>query len=111
MIEAIIRNYLIGQLDVPVYIDVPAEPPGSYVVIQRTGGGKVEHIRNARFAIQSYGDSRLEAATLHERVLDVLPDIADGELVSACDVVSEYDFTDTTTKKYRYQAYFEIIYY
>lgn len=112
MIEAIIRNYLITALStVPVYIDVPAEPPDKYVVIERTGGGNEEHIRNAMVAVQSYGKTRLDAATLHEDVLAKLPAIADGDKVSSCTVNSEYDFTDTSTKRYRYQAVFDIIYY
>lgn len=144
MIEAIIRNYLMTVLTVPVYIDVPRNrnsadvvsealwreeygnviqdeestdlqfqqtlPPG-YVVIERTGGGKSEHIRSAMIAVQSYGDSKLAAATLHEQVLAELPKIADGKTVSACDLNAEYDYTDTTTKQYRYQAVFDIIYY
>lgn len=111
MIEAIIRNYLLTVLSVSVYIDVPADPPANRVVIERTGGGESEHIRSAMIAVQSYGDSKLAAATLHEQVLTELPKIADGKTVSACDLNAEYDYTDTTTKQYRYQAVFDIIYY
>lgn len=111
MIEQIIRDYLLAVLDVPVYIVVPADPPASYVEIERTGGGVDEHIRNAQVVIASYGASMLEAATLHERVLMVLPDIATGERVSACNINSEYNATDTQTKRYRYEAYINIVYY
>ena len=111
MIEKIIRDYLLTVLDVPVYVDVPADPPETYVIIQRTGGSETEHIRSAVVAIQSYGPRKTAAAELHEQVLELLPDIADGVKVSACDVNAEYDFTDTTTKRYRYQAVFDIIYY
>lgn len=111
MIEAMIRDYLMAVLSVPVYIEVPSEPPSSYVVIERTGGGIDEHIRSAMVAVQSYGASRLEAATLHEYVLRKLPDIATGSEISACEVNAEYDYTDTATKRYRYQAVFDIVYY
>ena len=111
MIEEIIRNYLLQNMSVPVYADVPADPPDKYVVIERTGGGEEEHIRSARVAVQSYGATRYEAATVHEEVLRKLPNIATGDVVSECALNSEYDFTDTTTKRYRYQAYFELIYY
>lgn len=111
MIEKIIRDYLLTVLDVPVYVDVPADPPDTYVIIQRTGGSETEHIRSAVMAIQSYGPRKTAAAELHEQVLALLPAIADGVEVSACDINAEYDFTDTTTKRYRYQAVFDIIYY
>lgn len=111
MIEAIIRDYLLELLDVPVYIDVPADPPENYVVIERTGGSETEHIRSATIAVQSYGPRKTAAAELHEQVMSLLPDIADGVRVSACDLNAEYDYTDTQTKRYRYQAVFDLVYY
>lgn len=96
---------------IPVYVDVPSEPPESYIVIERTGGGEEEHIRSAMIAIQSYGMSRLQAATLHENVLSAMHGLITLDNVSACNVNSEYDFTDTETKRYRYQAVFDVIYY
>lgn len=111
MIEQIVRDYLKELVDVPVFIDVPANPGNSYIVLERTGGGMEEHIRNAMMAIQSYSDSKLGAATLHETVLSIMPALAEQDNISACSINSEYNFTDTSTKKYRYQAVFDIIYY
>ena len=111
MIEAIIRNFLLNVVDVPVYVTVPAEPADSYVVVERTGGGVDEHIRRATIAVQSYGVNREQAATLHETILAELPAIADGDKVSACYVNAEYSYTDEATKKYRYQSVFDITYY
>ena len=112
MIEKIIRDYLITKLaQVPVYVDVPAEPPAAYVVIERTGGGEEEHIRNAMVAIQSYGASRYNAASLHETVLAAMRELNTLNSISMCELNSEYDYTDTTTRRYRYQAVFNIIYY
>lgn len=111
MIETIIREYLLEELDVPVYIDVPANPGDRYVVIERTGGGENEHIRSATIAVQSYGPRKTSAAELHEQILSTLPGIATGVTVSACDLNAEYDYTDTQTKRYRYQAVFDIVYY
>ena len=111
MIESTVRDYLLTALSVPIYIDVPSDPPGSYVVIERTGGGMEEHIRNAMVAIQSYGESKAQAAALHEAILAAMPDLIEQDDISACNLNSEYDFTDTSTKRYRYQCVFDIIYY
>ena len=111
MIETIIRNYLKTSLDKPVFIEVPADPPVSYVSIERTGGREVEHIRSSIIAIQSYGGSSFEAATLHETVLALMKNIITLDSVSACDLNAEYDYTDRQTKRYRYQAVFDITYY
>ena len=111
MIEVIVKDYLLSVLSIPVYIAVPANPEDSYVSIERTSGGEDEHIRSATIAVQSYAASMAAAATLHEQVLSLLPAIADGKEVSACDLNAEYNYTDETTKRYRYQAVFDIIYY
>ena len=113
MIEAIVRNFLLSQtaITAPVYIDVPSDPPAKRVVIERTGGGMVEHIRNAQIAVQSYGARRSEAAELHEAILEIMPTLSALPNVSACDLNAEYDFTDTSTKEYRYQSVFNIVYY
>ena len=37
MIETIILEYLIGKLDVPVYMEVPEDPEGTFVVLEKTG--------------------------------------------------------------------------
>ena len=111
MIEEIVRNYLLSALDVPVYIDVPSEPPESYVVIERTGGGETEHIREATIALQSYGSRRYDAAVLHEFVMGVMKDIIILDSISSCEINAEYDFTDISTKRFRYQAVYNIVYY
>lgn len=111
MIEATVRNHLKTALQEPVYIDVPADPPASYVSIERTGGREEEHIRNAMIAIQSFGGSRYNAAALHEAVIERMQTLNTLSSVSACNLSAEYDFTDRETKRYRYQAVFDIIYY
>lgn len=111
MIEKIIRDYLMPLISVPVYIDVPPEPGDAYVVIERTGGGEREHIRDAMVAIQSYGATKYAAASQHETVLDVMKGLTTLDTVSACDLNAEYDYTDTQTKRYRYQAVYDIVYY
>lgn len=111
MIEIIVQDYLLAALSVPVYIDVPANPPESYVVIQRTGGDEEDYVRSAMIAVQSYAGSRMGAATLHETVLELMKGMNVLDDIGACNLNAEYDYTDTSTKRHRYQAVFEIIYY
>lgn len=111
IIEATIRNYLKEIVDVPVYIEVPAEPPESYVAIDRTGGGEAEHLRNARILIDSYGASRLEAATLHETVLAAMAEIVSLDCIGGYELNEEQYNPDLSTKRNRYQLYCNIVYY
>lgn len=111
MIEEIIRNYLAGA-GVTAYMEIP-EGGGvmPFVVIERTGGGEENHIRSATVAIQSYADTLYGAAQLNEQVKALMDDIILLPQISACDLNSDYNFTDTTKKQYRYQAVYDLVYY
>lgn len=113
VIELIIKEHLENSTAItePVYLDVPSGPPAARVVIERTGGSEVNHIRNAQIAIQCYGNRRESAVFLHERVMAVMKTLNTRNDVSACELNAEYDFTDTSTKEYRYQSVYNIVYY
>lgn len=111
MIEITILNYLNGCLSVPVYMEVPERPPARYVVLEKTGSSKRNFIYEATFAIQSIADSLYEAAELNEEVKVVMEDLPELDQVSRSTLNSDYNFTDTTTKKYRYQAVFDLVHF
>lgn len=111
MIEAVIREYLQAKLDVPVYLQIPMEPPERYVTIERTGGGDSNFIKSATFAIQSWANTMYEAADLNERVKALMDNATTLPEVSASDLNSDYNYTDTSTMKYRYQAVYDLAHY
>lgn len=111
MIEEIIRNYLTGA-GVTAYMEIPeggGTPP--FVIIEKTGGGEENHIRSATIAIQSYADTLYGAAQLNEQVKALMDDITLLPQISACELNSDYNFTDTTKKEYRYQAVYDLVYF
>lgn len=115
-IEVIVIRYLGEQLDVPVYAEVPPTVPGSYVVIQRTGGGVTNYIETASVAVQSCvqcaadGTGKLASIKLNEQVKAAMQGMAALPVVSSCRLERSYDFTDPDTKTYRYQSVFTIVY-
>ena len=111
MIEVIIKNYLAEKLSVPVVLEVPADPPKSFALLEKTGSSREEHIYSAKLAIQSYAPSMYEAARLNERVKAAMDSAAELDAVSASRLNSDYNFTDTTTKRYRYQAVYDLVYF
>lgn len=115
MIESIVYEFLKEKMTVPVYMEIPGNPPTKMIVLEKTGSSLNDHIKRATFAIQSYGKSMFEAAELNESLKEVMMDGLDGLLslneISAVNLNSDYNFTDTTTKKYRYQAVFDIVHY
>ena len=110
MIEVTLLNYLSGALDVPVYMELPPNPPQSCVVIEKVGSSMDNHLLSANFAIQSYGGTMYEAATLNEQVKAAMDNIVTLPEIARCELNSDYNFTDTGMKFYRYQAVFDIVY-
>lgn len=108
MIEAIIIQYLNETLGLPVYAEVPAKAEKEFCVVEKTGSAMQNRIRSATVAVQSYSDSMLKAAKLNERVIRAMEELSGLEEVSSCDLNSDYNYTDTSTKRYRYQAVFDI---
>jgi hypothetical protein len=111
MIELIILNHLSSKLDVTVSLEKPSAQTEAYVVLEKTSSGKSNHLPSATFAFQSYADSLYNAAVLNEKVKAAVESLIDLNEIRGLDLNSDYNFTDTTTKEYRYQAVYDIRYY
>lgn len=110
MIEKILLDYLNNTLSVSAYMEKPANPPEKYVLLERTGGSSENYIKSATFALQSYADSLFDAATLNEEVKAAMDNIVVLNEVMSSELNSDYNFTDTTKKQYRYQAVYDLFY-
>ena len=77
---------------------------------EKTGSGEEEHINMATFALQSYADSMYEAALLNREVIEKMKNMITLDEIFKVKLNSDYNFTDPSTKKYRYQCIFDITY-
>lgn len=111
MIEKIVLDYLSTALAVPVYMEVPENPPGVFVLVEKTGSSLANRINRATLAVQSWAKTMMEAAELNEQVKATRDELDALDGISACRLNSDYNFTDTTTKHYRYQAVFDLVFY
>lgn len=112
MIEKVVRDYLSTQLNnVPVYLEIPANPPKKFVFVQKTGSTKSNHIESSMFAFQSYDSTLFKASTLNETVKSAVEDMIALDIVGSVTRNSDYPFPDADRKEYRYQAVFEITHY
>jgi hypothetical protein len=118
MIEETILKYLKGKLSVPVVMEepeVPSEdyptPPTQYVLIEKVGGGRTNHINKTSVALQSYGDSLYDAAALDEKVRTAMDSIVELDIIGSAKLASNYNHTDTRKKKYRYQSVYDLMHY
>jgi hypothetical protein len=112
MIEVTILNYLNENLEnITAYMERPANPPKSYVLIEKTGGGEENHIRHSTIAVKSIAESLYKAALLNEEVKGLMSSAISLDDIAKVELNSDYNFTDTSTKQYRYQAVFDITHY
>lgn len=109
-IEELILIYLRSKFDCPVYVERPVDAPSKMIIIERTGG-RGKWIKESTIAVQSYGVSMYEAASLNDEVIAAMLEIIQLDEITACALNSNYNFTDTTRKEYRYQAVFDITHY
>ena len=113
MIEKIVFDYLNSQnLQAKAYTEVPKNVPDKYYLIEKTGATVNNQITTSTISIQSCADTLFNAISLNEDLKRAMTDgfIALDE-ISAVYLNSDYNFTDTTTKKHRYQAVFVITHY
>ncbi|RKV93148.1 MAG: hypothetical protein D8H99_28800 [Streptococcus sp.] len=111
MIEKIVKKYLDEYLGVPSFFEHEKNMPESFVIIQKTGGSGSDYVRSSTFAFQSYAPSLQKAAELNEIVKKTIENIVTVNEVSGVHHNSDYNFTDTESKRYRYQAVYDINYF
>lgn len=111
----IIENLLLDEIQtrtgIATYAKVPANMPKQFYVISKTGSTFENQIHTSTIAIQSYGGTQLEAATMNENVKDAMLSLISLDEISAVVINSDYIYTDTSEKKDRYQAVFVITHY
>jgi hypothetical protein len=111
MIELIVKNYLSTKLDIPIVFEHQTNLPKRFILIQKTSGSRENFLNSSTIAIQSYAESMFESAKLNEKIKKLMYDLITVDEVSSVNLNSDYNFTDTETKQYRYQAIFDIHYY
>lgn len=111
MIEEVILKFLNEKLNVPATMERPANAGGSFCVLEKVGSARANHIERSSFAIQSYADRLIDAAKLNEQVKHAMDELTELRGISRVDLDSDYNFTDTSKKGYRYQAIYDITHY
>lgn len=111
MIEIVIKQFLDDHLSVPAFLERPDKLPKKYVLFEKTGSGENNYLSSSTYAFQSYGPSMYEAALLNEELKEAVKSMIVLDEMSKIKLNSDYNFTDTTTKEYRYQAVFDINHY
>ncbi len=110
-IEQDVLDHMSVKLTEPVYMERPLSPEAEYVLIEKTGNGKRESLCTATFAMQSLAGSLLQTCELNERVKAAAESLIELDRVVKASVITDYNFTDTARKEYRYQAVVQVVHY
>lgn len=111
MIEIKIKDFLKEKLNIPVLYEEPKEEIKSYIVIEKISAAKNNLLSSSVYAFKSYANSLYEAMLLNEKLKSNVELLITLDDISSVKLNSDYNFTDTETKKYRYQAVFDIYHY
>lgn len=111
MIELVIKKFLDNELDVSIFLERQDNLPKRYVFFEKTGSSKFNYLSSSTFAFQSYAESLYETVKLNDSVKAAVERLITLDEISKVTLNSDYNFTDTETKKYRYQAVFDIKHY
>lgn len=111
MIEETIIAYLGANLPVHVGGEIPSKPPQRFIVVQKRGGERENHIPTSLIQFDVYAERLAEAANLCQEVMALVDDMICLDEVCSCEYGGDYNATDTASKRYRYQAMYNITHY
>ena len=111
MIEVVLREYLIDELSIPVYMEVPKSAPSEYVLLQLIDSGRINHVDAATFSVIVRSDSLYGAAQLRDSVKNALFDSISLSCISHADQGGEMANVDSANKVYQYELIFNFFFY
>lgn len=111
MIEDTIIDFLEKRLNVSCFFEIQKNYLKEFVIIEKIGSSKKNHLKTVTIAFQSYSDTLYKASVLNEKVKAVVEDLIFLDDIASVSLDNDYNFTDSETKRYRYQAIFDIKHY
>lgn len=110
MIEKTVYDFLkLNGLN--VFEEIPKDKPATFYVLEKTGSDKRNHICESTFALQSYGLTMFNAAEMSETAKAIVERLISLSSITHVSGPRDYNYTDPTTKQYRYQMVFTIKHY
>lgn len=111
-IEKIFRQELDALISEGVYLEEPNPRPTRYVVIEKTNGGEIDrYLYSSMISAFCYADTMEHASDLCETVKRAARTIESNNSICKITLNSDYNYTDTSKKGYRYRALFDVIHY
>ena len=110
-IEKKVREYLKSKLNIPVYLEEPEAKVTKYAIVEKVGSSVENLIYRAMINVTCYDSTLSLTAALNDDIVSYMEQMPDEELeVYDCFLNSEYNATETSTHRYRYESLFDITY-
>ena len=110
MIEKTVLDYLMDELSMTdIYLEFPNDLPNEFIVFHIVDRGKTDQINEVTMEFFSYGLTKLDAAKLDEKLREAMENIVTLPDIS-CRFGGGNDAPDTTIKRPRYRAYYNLFY-
>lgn len=110
-IESVLIGYVGQKTAVHTGGEIPGKRTGSYIVAQKRGGGKSNHIPSATMQFDCYAPTLFEACELSQKVIRAVEESTALDDIASVEFGGDYNSTDTERKVYCYTAMFEITHY
>lgn len=95
------------------YTEEPVKKPSEYVLIEKSGSSDAgDGLYSSLYSFKSYSTSMYKASKLNDEVKKAvrgMPQNVPG--ISDVTLNGDYNFTDSETRRYRYQSVFDIIHF
>lgn len=112
MVETVLYDFLSKNGPVDAYMERPENAPAEYCLIEKTGSKTANKLTTSTIAVQSYAKSLYRAAEINSEIIELMDTLtAYSDKISDVTLNSDGNFTDVSTKQYRYQATFTITHY
>lgn len=110
--EEKILNFL-KEKGLTCFMEEPEKKPREYVLVEKTGSSSAgDTLFSSLYAFKSYSTSMYKASKLNDLVKQYvmeMPQNVPG--ITSAELNGDYNYTDTDTRRYRYQSVFDIIHF
>lgn len=109
ILEEFLIAWLARKTGYDVYAEAPEGHPTEFYTVERTGSRTANRVTTVTVAIQSWNSlSMYHAAAMNDDLKREMETLVQEPEISACRLSTDYNFTDTDSKYYRYQAVYNI---
>lgn len=108
-VERLVAGFLSESTGIRAVLEVPEQRPKEFLSVELTGTGGTRFMKTCFLAVQSWANTRKEAAALASIVEEMVPALDSHQNVFSPQATNTYRFPDPDSSQERYQTNVELI--